>query len=335
MISYMKHEPSSITSQELVQLLDSSYGLKVENIVFSPVGEGAWSYIATDASGMKYWVKLIKGDFYRPLVEVPLFLKEHYQFECAPVLRSRKGDSAVALKEYTVIVYEFLEGEIVGDRSLSAEQWEEIGQLLGTLHNSTLPDSLGSTLRREDFARFQENAARVVAFAKSEKHIGKTQRQLAELIQGKLDEIAAILTRIKELAKAAEKLNTPYVICHTDAHVWNIFLTTEGKFVLLDWDTVMYAPAERDLMFFTGKEQNDFLRGYRKIKPDVQANEMIIIYYKYEWVVQEISDYGERVFFEEINEEAKEHALEKFRELFYPGNVIEQAYGADRSSRDN
>jgi len=326
----MRHEPAGITTSDVASILVEEYGLHA-NIVFQPVGEGSWSYTAKNESAQKYFIKLLRGDFYKPMVDASLYLKEH-GIECAPVIRSRSGAPFAPLKEYALVVYGFLEGDIIGDRQLSNAQWEKIGVLFGKLHSVPAPDFLKDELRHEDFARFQTTAGRVIQFYDQGKASGPIQTELAALVADKRKDIEHIFARARELGGAFKATKPTLNICHADAHVWNIFLSPNGDITLIDWDSVMYAPKERDLMFFTGHEEKDFLKGYALIRPGLQANPTGIAYYKYEWVVQEIADYGERVFFSDMNDEARQHALDKFKELFGKGNVVDQAYEWEKSN---
>ena len=53
-------------------------------------------------------------------------------------------------------------------------------------------------------------------------------------------------------------------------------------------------------------------------------------YYRYEWVVQEIADFGERVFLSpDIGTETKQAAVRGFKQLFRPGDVITSAYASE------
>jgi hypothetical protein len=53
-------------------------------------------------------------------------------------------------------------------------------------------------------------------------------------------------------------------------------------------------------------------------------------YYRYEWVVQELADFAERVFFTpDIGLETKRDAVRGFKQLFLPGDVITAAYASE------
>jgi spectinomycin phosphotransferase len=76
----------------------------------------------------------------------------------------------------------------------------------------------------------------------------------------------------------------------------------------------------------TDQKQSPFYRGYGAAEVDAVA----IAYYRYEWVVQEFGDYGERVFFTpDAGEETLSDGIRSFIELFDPGDVVEAAYQSE------
>ena len=97
---------------------------------------------------------------------------------------------------------------------------------------------------------------------------------------------------------------------------------------IVDWDDTLLAPKERDLMFILDedtirtREEQLFFNGYGK----VQINQLAIAYYRYEWCVQEIGDFGCRVFStEDWGESTKWDAVQEFMKLFSRGDVVEAA----------
>ena len=53
---------------------------------------------------------------------------------------------------------------------------------------------------------------------------------------------------------------------------------------------------------------------------------LVLAYYRYEWCVQEIADFGERVFLKkDAGESTKQASVEGFIKLFSQGDVIEAA----------
>jgi len=59
---------------------------------------------------------------------------------------------------------------------------------------------------------------------------------------------------------------------------------------------------------------------------NVEINQLALAYYRYEWCVQEIGDFGNRVFLtKDTGESTKQESVEGFIELFSKGDVIEKA----------
>ena len=82
------------------------------------------------------------------------------------------------------------------------------------------------------------------------------------------------------------------------------------------------------IWFFDGKPA--FWEGYN-LRDHYSPDLTTITYYRYEWVVQEIADFGEQIFWGDLAPSTKEHALRKFRQLFEAGNVVEEAYQAEKA----
>jgi spectinomycin phosphotransferase len=100
---------------------------------------------------------------------------------------------------------------------------------------------------------------------------------------------------------------------------------------VVDWDEVIRAPKERDLMFLVGgidarliepHETEWFFEGYG----DVAVDPLALSYYRHAWAVQDVGGYGERVFLTfDIGEESRSHAARILLGLFDPGGIVELA----------
>ena len=59
----------------------------------------------------------------------------------------------------------------------------------------------------------------------------------------------------------------------------------------------------------------------------MEINPLVLAYYGYEWCVQEIGDFGERVFLMKgVGESTKKDSVEGFMKLFSRGDVVEAAF---------
>ena len=130
------------------------------------------------------------------------------------------------------------------------------------------------------------------------------------------------------MGQRLQKYDLEFVLCHADIHTANILLTQEQELFIVDWDDTLLAPKERDFMFVLGedtirtREEQMFFDGYGMVK----INQLALAYYRYEWCVQEIGDFGARVFLtKDVGESTKHDAVEGFIKLFSQGDVIAAA----------
>lgn len=214
------------------------------------------------------------------------------------------------------------------DKPLSESHWQAVGAFFARMHLARPIQPLSELLNREQFnSKCLEVAQVVLAEAFKPGH-SELSLELAVFIRERDSEISRIIERTQELGRRLWKQQPKFALCHGDPNTSNIFVTDQDKLYILDWDEVILAPRERDLMFFD--EAPAFWQGYDptgRYKPDLTA----LAYYKYEWVVQEIADFGGQVFSLELNQSTKRHALAKFFQLFDPEDVVEIAYGADKA----
>jgi spectinomycin phosphotransferase len=149
--------------------------------------------------------------------------------------------------------------------------------------------------------------------------------QLAGIWAQKEALIAQIVERSERLGAELRKIRLPEVLCHADIHTANLMIDEYGELHVVDWDQPIWAPKERDLVFVLGEgsqQEGLFFDGYGTC----EINQVALAYYRFEWVVQELGDYGERVFFlADLGDKTKAEAVRLFEALFSAGDVVEQA----------
>ncbi len=156
------------------------------------------------------------------------------------------------------------------------------------LHTSVVPPELARTIPREGYSPVW--CDRVTAFlerAASLNFDDPIASRLAHLLDEKSTTIRHILTRAGQLAK--ELIQQPPVscLCHGDIHAGNILIDTTNSLYIVDWDTLVFAPKERDLMFIGGgvggawrtdHEIEWFYQGYGQ----TDINLIALSYYRFE-----------------------------------------------------
>ncbi|MEU4190853.1 phosphotransferase [Kribbella sp. NPDC026611] len=170
--------------------------------------------------------------------------------------------SVHAKKRLTVTPW--IDGVRAAQSGLTEEQWAEYGVLLRRVHDAEPPIRLRDALPKHSHidARTPTIAAEV--------------RERLEEPEGEVaEELAAVWSQyehvITDLCTNRPPAPTgPRVICHGDPHLGNVLV--DDQLHLIDWDDVIYAPREQDLMFMLGgmgdvgpttpTQLDAFLRGY-------------------------------------------------------------------------
>jgi spectinomycin phosphotransferase len=106
---------------------------------------------------------------------------------------------------------------------------------------------------------------------------------------------------------------------------------------IADWDDAILAPRERDLMFVIRGiihglvkpgDTDSFLQGYGQTTID----QGLLAYYRYAWAVQDIAACAEEILLLPARgEDTRRAALDSFRSLFEPGNIVDLAFASEIS----
>jgi len=218
-------------------------------------------------------------------------------------------DGAVA-----VTVYPFVAGRTGVEAGLSSEQWRELGAFARRLHSTRLPPGL--RVGRETYRPREIDVVRRVDAAIAE-HDG----EVAETWRRHRDAILALVDRTETLGRELAQRSLRLVTCHADLHTWNVLVDDAGELWVVDWDEVVLAPKERDLMFVVGgiserlvapADTVSFFEGYG----DAEVDPLALAYYRHAWATQDIGSYAER---------GDADAVRIFRNLFEAGEIVELA----------
>ena len=330
-----------LKEESIITCLYDSYGLDSETVSFLPLGADFHTavYRVTTREKIDFFLKLRSGDFCEPSVLIPYHLKQIGSENMIPALAAITGQLWAHIASYTAILYPYVDGHNGLDTKLSAQHWHQLGSTLKTLHTLEIPESIADKVPKETFPLTCCQTVRfVLDRIKNEVFEETAAAQLATLLKSKTDIILDIIKRTEELGVLLQKQSFDYVICHADIHGWNLLIDPMNHLYLIDWDTLVFAPKERDLMFFgagiwnsgyTPKEEESlFYKGYGQAK----INQDVLCYYRFQRILQDIAEYCEYIFLSAEGDEHKKddrlQMLEYLRPNFLPNGTIERAYDA-------
>ena len=331
-------EKPALKDEDIVTCLKTEFGLGVAEIVFLPLGADLNTavYRVAAVNETLYFAKLRRGDFDEAAVAVPKFLSDLGVKQVIPSLPTRTGELWANLAPYKVILYPFVEGHNGFEINLTDRQRVEFGVTLRRLHTAAIPASITHGVRREKFSpHWRRTVRRFLAPFENEVFADPIAVESAAFLQSKRGEILELVRRAERLAQELQAQPPEFVLCHADCHAWNFLIDSNNALYLVDWDTLVFAPKERDLMFvgsgLGGKghtlleEEVLFYQGYGQ----VQVNPIAMAYYRYERIIEDIAVFCEEIFLSAEGGVDRKQALEYLKSNFLPNSTIEIARRSD------
>ena len=332
----MREEPG-LDVDKVVATLDAHYDLRVASVTFLPIGYdlNAAVYEVISCGGTAYFLKIRFGPVHEPGLLVPRALMDLGIRNVLAPLRTRSSNLWCPLDGYagySVVLYPFIRGENAMVAGLSDDQWREFGSTLQAVHGSGLDEHFRRRLRVETFSL--PSAAlvrRLLSLTNGARVEGDAAAQFAAFWRERTEKIHHLLARAEGLGTQLQSRSFEYVLCHADIHAANILVGDDGRIYLIDWDGLLIAPRECDLLFVVGskiaravepREEGLFFEGYGPVEIDPTA----LVYYRYERIIEDIGEMGRRVLLDPLlGEQVREEEAELAMSFFAPGSEIDNA----------
>jgi thiamine kinase-like enzyme len=129
------------------------------------------------------------------------------------------------------------------------------------------------------------------------------QHTLSELILPQRETLLALLARLHELQRYAQKLDPPMVLVHTDMHGGNLIRSKEGELFVVDWEGAMLAPAEHDLFMFVSAGFGAMLAEYHQTANEPHLFPELFAYYIYRRNLEDIAYFLLSILHENTSDE--------------------------------
>lgn len=325
-----------IPDESILTALRTAFALPVSSLRFLPLGADTNTvvYRADCDDGAAYFVKLRLDDFHAASLTIPHYLYDQGLRHVIPPRATPTGQRWTPLGDYRLTVYPFVAGQSGFDHGMTAAHWHAFGATLRQLHATAFPAELTRTIPREAFTPIWP--ARMQAVLRQLAH-GATAEPVTQALRTFLHSKTAVVVNLiattDRLAATLRADSPPFVLCHGDCHGWNLLIDEHDHLFLVDWDTLICAPKERDLMFIGGghgasgypaaDEETLFYRGYGQ----VTVNHTALAYYRFARALEDITLFAEQILTTNTGED-REQALLYLQSNFLPESTIARAYDA-------
>jgi hypothetical protein len=253
--------PDGLTNDALVRVLGDGWGLSVTSVDYRAVGFGShhWEVVGADAA--RWFVTADELDrkqesasepdaafgLLRAALSTALDLRDcGASYVIAPIPTPAGEPLVLTDRRMGVALYPYVAGESFswGDFSTPAHR-RGILDLVIALH--TAPAGARRHAMAEDFAVPHRDELELAIDGNGVGWEGGPYASLAAaLLAENAAKIRRLLARYDDLAQQGRRRPGHMVLTHGEPHPGNTMLTPAG-WVLIDWDTVLLAPPERDL----------------------------------------------------------------------------------------
>lgn len=218
---------------------------------------------------------------------------------------------------------------------MSKGQWAAFGAALRRLHDTVFPEQVTNEVPREGFTpRWCDALANYMGLIQHETFMDPEAAELADFLNEKRAETLELMEQVERLRRGLHAQPPPYRLCHADIHGWNLLIADSGALYMVDWDTVIFAPKERDLMFIGGglagsghtphEEETLFYAGYGA----VNLNHTALTYYRCVRIIEDLAVYSQQIFDSTTGGEDRRAAMLAVKSNYGSGGTIELALRA-------
>jgi spectinomycin phosphotransferase len=300
-------EPRDLDRAALADALERHWGIRAELLEYLPIGFGSHHWEAVGADGSRWFVSADdpRAGHHAGRSPDEVFAVLDRAFRTAAGLRDNAGLEFVLAPipsgggpvlrrldpRYAIRVEPFVAGTAgeFGDFE-RPEDRRRMGTLLGRLHaaSGSVPPGLPG---REDFA-LAGRAALAEAFAKLDTpwDSGPFAEPARKLLQTRAGEVRERLYAYDQRAGRLRDEPGHWVVTHGEPHNANVIRGAEGGLRLVDWDTTLIGPRERDLWTTLDADMTGWDE-YREVAGPVPLDVAALDLYRERWTLAEICIY--------------------------------------------
>lgn len=332
-------EKPDLPDEKIIDCLRDSYGLNSIQVDFLPLGADMYTavYRIVTADATPYFLKLRSGVFDEASVIVPSLLHQGGMTQVIAPIATRSGQLWGQMDDFAVILYPFVDGQDAYNVALTDQHWIEFGQAFKQLHTAVLPPSVTSRIQREGYSgKWREMVKNFQSQVETTTFSDPVATEAATLLKTQRSVVNHLVRRAGQLAALLQTDSPDFVLCHADIHAGNFLITADGRLYIVDWDTLLLAPKERDLMFVGGgqygnrrtaqEEETLFYQGYGQ----TDINRVALAYYRYERIVQDIAAYSEQILLTDAGSADRAQGLRYLSSNFQPNQVIDLACQSEK-----
>jgi hypothetical protein len=294
--------PAGLSSGALEEVIEQAWGVAVASLEYRPVGFGSHHWVATDNLGLRHFVTVdelssesrigdevsVLGLHLRPALAAATDLRAlGCSFVVAPI--ATKADHPfVQFESYAVALFPFVEGQSFSfEESFGEAGRERVLEVVAALHRVPI-DAIRPPATDGFVVPWLDQLDRSRHYDESGSN-GPHTAVASQLLIDNEAEIGRLIARYQTLVTQYLSDPGPVVVTHGEINPGNVMVTSEG-WLIVDWDTVLLAPPERDL-WRLAQGGGSVLRAYADAT-GTTPNERLVDLYGIRWDLAEIASFA-------------------------------------------
>jgi len=252
--------PDDLAGEDIRDALRVGWGFAASSLEYQPVGFGSHHWLAA-ARGARLFVTVddlaaklrtahdsADDAFSRLAAAFATALSLHQDAQLAFVVAPKQDSGGRVLHRlkdrYSLVVHPYVPGSQVGEGGEFQTETERLAmlELLVEVHGAR-----SSVVRADDFVVPHRHELELLLDDLAQPwNTGPYGERARSLLAAHARSVGVLLSTYDRLATRVSARTERMVVTHGEPHAGNVMLTSEG-FVLVDWDTALLAPPERDL----------------------------------------------------------------------------------------
>ena len=313
--------PPNIPHESFTTVLSVAYGFDLKSLQFWPHGEASYGFVASGFESTLF-LKVLDPDLAThgiaiehldQVVSLTQALADVSLHVGRPI-ETADGEPYTKIDQFTLIAFEYLDGETLGEKPWSPDHYDGLGRSVGLLHSLTerlaslTPVRNGIAIPTRD--ELCDLFDRIDAAGRSPR---AARRKLSEVTAPLRTEALRHHEVMTGLSEDVQATRSDWVLCHTDLTGGNL-IACDGSCFIIDWEGACIAPREFDLAFFADQPYEDrygrFLSEYACATNVGELNADTFIFRMYQRNFEDFVEGSCFVLEQDTSDEELDHALD-------------------------
>lgn len=302
----MKTAPKDLEMGSVVAALSTLWGIDGVSLRYVPLGFGSHHWIAEAYAGQQWFITVddLRAAHLGASEDVS-FANLTAAFETAVLLRDSanlpfvigpvegtNGEVVYRLNDsFSMAIFPYLDVKPSdfarfsqpGDRN-------DALRLVGRVHNATNEVSVAGLRRNTLVVPNRNDLVAALRSLEAPWRGGPYSEPARLMLRDSADALHKRLRYLDQLAAEVMADTSGWVVTHGEPHAGNVVRTRSGDPVIVDWDTVAYAPRERDLWMLVDDGNPDW-SAYQGETNVTSISHTVMDAYRRHWSLSEIAIY--------------------------------------------